>query len=115
MLRGLVISGAVGALLLVGSMTTGLLDLREELGSIRNPFDKASAALSEPLRQAHAWNALGKKADSICARYAREELVIRPTLPRRRADYVRAARSPWRSPVSARRPRSTRGDEWPSP
>jgi hypothetical protein len=25
------------------------------------------------------------------------------------------ARSPWRSPVSARRPRSTRGDEWPSP
>jgi len=88
MLRGLLISGTVGALFLVGTAATGLVDLRGDLGAIRNPFDKVSVALSPSVEQARAWHALSEKADSICARYPQDELVIRPTLPRQRADYV---------------------------
>jgi hypothetical protein len=37
-----------------------------------------------------AWHAVVKEANTICARYPQEELVIRPALPRNRADYVGA-------------------------
>ena len=90
MVRGLVVSGTVGALLLLGTVAIGLVNLHEGIGAIRNPFDRASDALSEPVQQAQAWGALSIKANSICASYPRDELVIRPTLPRRPVDYVGA-------------------------
>jgi hypothetical protein len=90
MIRGLVVSGTVGALLLMGTMAFGLVNLREDIGAIRNPFNEVNDALSEPVQQARAWGALSIKANSICAGYARDELVIRPSLPRSRMDYVGA-------------------------
>jgi hypothetical protein len=90
MVKGLVVSGTVGALLLMGTVATGLVDLREDIGAIRNPFNQVNDALSEPVQQARAWGALSIKADSICAGYSRDELVIRSTPPRHPVDYVGA-------------------------
>ena len=84
------ISGTVGALLLMGTVAVGLVNLRDGIGASRNPFDRAADALSEPVQQAQAWGALSIKANAICAAYPRDELVIRPTLPRQNGDYVLA-------------------------
>jgi hypothetical protein len=95
MLKGLALAAAIGAVALVAAVATGRADyLRSELDALRRPFNDVSAALSPVVERERAWDTLTKKADSICARYEEDELVIRPALPRnRRADYVRAIES----------------------
>ena len=92
MLKGLALAAAIGAVALVAAVATGRADyLRSELDALRKPFNDVSAALSPVGERERAWDALTRKADSICARYEQDELVIRPALPRnRRADHVRA-------------------------
>jgi hypothetical protein len=89
-LKGLALAAAVGALALVAMAATGSVDDLRSLGNIKNPFKKVNAALTEVMDREHAWAALTKEANSICARYPRDELVVRPALPRNRADYIRA-------------------------
>jgi hypothetical protein len=90
MLRVLAVVAALSALLLV-AMATGRLDyLHSQLTAIRKPFNEVSAALTGPVQRERTWDAVVKEANSICARYPHEELVIRPALPRNRADYVSA-------------------------
>jgi hypothetical protein len=92
MLRVLAVVAAPGALLLV-AMATGRLDyLHSQLTAIRKPFNEVSAALTGPVQRGRAWDAVIKKANSICARYEHDELVIKPALPRKRGAYVRAIR-----------------------
>ena len=93
MLRGLVVVAALGALLLVATVATGRVDNPvSQLTAIRNPFNKVSAALSEVTQRERAWHVVTREANSICARFEPSKLVIRPALPRNRADYVRAVR-----------------------
>jgi hypothetical protein len=88
MLRGLLAMAALGSLGLVTMVGTGR-DV-PGLSAIRNPFNDVSAALAPVTQREHEWDAVTKKADRICARYQRDELVIKSALPRRhRADYVR--------------------------
>jgi hypothetical protein len=88
MLRGLVVVAALGAFLLV-AFATGRLDyLHSHLTAIREPFNEVGAALTGPVQRERAWDVVVKEANSICARYPQEELVIKPALPRNRADYV---------------------------
>jgi hypothetical protein len=91
MFKGLALAAAIAAIALVAAVATGRADyLRSELDALRRPFNEVSAALSPVVEREGAWDALTKKADSICARYEQNELVIRPALPRnRRTDYVR--------------------------
>jgi hypothetical protein len=92
MLKVLVLAAAVGALVLVA--TGRVDDLRSEVSVLReNPFDEVNEALTKPAHldvQKSAWDAAAKRANSICAHYQQDELVIRLFPPRNRADYVRA-------------------------
>jgi hypothetical protein len=92
MLRGLLLSAALGGLGLVAiAGTTGRLDDVPGLSAIQNPFNDVSAALAPIAQRERAWDAVTKKANAICARNHHDELVIKSALPRRhRADYVRA-------------------------
>jgi hypothetical protein len=92
MLRFLVASAALGGLgLLTIAGTTGHLDEVPGLSAIQNPFNDVSAALAPVTQRERAWDAVTEKANAICARNQRDELVIKSALPRRhRADYVRA-------------------------
>jgi hypothetical protein len=93
MLRGLVVVAALSALLLVATVATGRVDNPvSQLTAIRNPFNNVSAALSEVTQRERAWHVVSRDANSICARFEPSKLVIRPALPRNRADYVRAVR-----------------------
>jgi hypothetical protein len=92
MLRVLTVVAALGALLLV-AMATGRLDyLHSQLTAIRKPFNEVSAALTGPVQNERAWRDVVKQANTICARYPQEELVVRPALPRKRGAYLRAIR-----------------------
>ena len=71
-----------------GHRALGLPPLAADCDS--KPFNEVSAALTGPVQRERAWDAVVKEANSICARYPHEELVIRPALPRNRADYVGA-------------------------
>ena len=84
---------ALSALLLVATVATGRVDNPvSQLTAIRNPFNNVSAALSEVTQRERAWHVVSRDANSICARFEPSKLVIRPALPRNRADYVRAVR-----------------------
>lgn len=92
MLKGLALAAAIAAVALVAAVATGRADyLHSQLDALRRPFNDVSAALTPVAERERAWDALTEKADSICARYEQDELVIKPALPHiRRADYVRA-------------------------
>ena len=92
MLKILVLVGAVGALYFVA--TGRVDDLRSEVSALRDPFDAINEALTSPAllpeNQKKAWDAFAKEANSICARYQQDDLVIGLALPRNRADFVRS-------------------------
>jgi hypothetical protein len=89
--RGLVLAGAVVALLVAATVATGRVDNPiSQLTAIRNPFNEVSAALSEVTQRERAWHVLTREANSVCARYEPSKLVIRPVMPRNRADYAPA-------------------------
>jgi len=92
MLKGLALAAAIGAVALVAAVATGRADyVRSQLDALRRPFNDVSAALRPVGERERAWDALTRKADSICARYEQDEPVIGRALPRnRRAEYVRA-------------------------
>jgi hypothetical protein len=89
MLKGLVLAAAVAALVVVA--TGRVDDIRSEVSGLRvNWFDAMNSGRSQAEKQKKEWAEVAREANSICAEYHEQELVIRLSLPQNRADYLDA-------------------------
>src|SRR4029450_10852795 len=90
MVKGLVLAAVVGAAVLVAAATGGIDELRSQLPDLRKPFNEVNDALKGAQDRERQWDNVVKRPNPICARYPQGGLVLKPALPSKRGQYVRA-------------------------